>query len=95
MPQLTILPQNVTVSIPSGTTLIQAGEKAGIEMEAGCFSCSCGTCVVEIVSGMENLEPASDKELDVLDGWNKDPDKIRLSCVVKILQGDVVIKVGH
>jgi len=61
MPQLTILPQNVTVSIPSGTTLIQAGEKAGIEMEAGCFSCSCGTCVVEIVSGMENLEPAATK----------------------------------
>lgn len=95
MPKLTIQPHNVSADVESGETLLEAGEKAGVEMEAGCFNCSCGTCVAEVVSGMENLSPASEEELDVLDQWNKDPDKYRLTCCVKILKGSVVLKAGH
>jgi ferredoxin len=95
MPRLTILPANKSAEVPAGELLLEAGEQAGVEMEAGCFNCSCGTCVAEIVSGMENLEPPADEELDVLDQWNKDPDKYRLTCCVRIKQGDVVIKAGH
>ncbi len=95
MPKVTVLPANLTAEVPPGETLLEAGEKAGVEMEAGCFNCSCGTCAVEVVSGMENLEPASDEELDVLDSWNKDPEKYRLTCVVKIKEGDVTIRAGH
>ncbi len=95
MPRLTVLPSNATAEVPPGELLLEAGEQAGIEMEAGCFNCSCGTCVAEVVSGMENLEPPTDEELDVLDQWNKDPDKFRLTCCVRIKNGDVVIKAGH
>lgn len=95
MPKITIQPHNVSADVESGETLLEAGEKAGVEMEAGCFNCSCGTCVAEVVSGMDNLSPASDEELDVLDQWNKDPDKYRLTCCVKILKGSVVLKAGH
>ena len=95
MPKLTILPSNASAEVPPGEILLHAGEKAGVEMEAGCFNCSCGTCVVEVVSGMENLEPPSPEELDVLDQWNKDPEKYRLTCVVKIQKGEVTIKGGH
>ena len=95
MPKITIQPQNVSADVESGETLLEAGEKAGVEMEAGCFNCSCGTCVAEVVSGMENLSPASDEELDVLDQWNKDPDKYRLTCCVRLVQGEVVLRTGH
>jgi ferredoxin len=95
MPKITILPQNVSADVESGETLLEAGEKAGVEMEAGCFNCSCGTCVAEVVSGMENLSEPSDEELDVLDQWNKDPDKYRLTCCVKIMKDAVVLKAGH
>lgn len=95
MPKVTVLPANKSVEVPAGELLLDAGEKAGVEMEAGCFNCSCGTCVVEVVSGMENLEPPSDEELDVLDSWNKDPEKYRLTCVVKVKDGDVTIRAGH
>jgi ferredoxin len=44
---------------------------------------------------MENLSEPSDEELDVLDQWNKDPDKYRLTCCVKILKDSVVLKAGH
>ncbi len=95
MPKVTVLPANVSAEVPVGELLLKAGERAGVEMEAGCFNCSCGTCVVEVVSGMENLEPPSDEELDVLDQWSKDPEKFRLTCCVHLKSGDVVIKAGH
>ena len=95
MPKVTVMPANVSAEVPVGELLIEAGEKAGVEMEAGCFNCECGTCAAEIVSGMENLEPPTDAELDVLDQWSKDPSKFRLTCCVRIKSGDVVIKAGH
>jgi ferredoxin len=95
MPRLTVLPSNLSAEVPAGELLLEAGETAGVEMEAGCFNCSCGTCVAEVVSGMENLEPPTDEELDVLDQWNKDPEKHRLTCCVRIKSGEVVIRAGH
>jgi ferredoxin len=95
MPKVTVLPANKSIEVPPGELLLEAGEKAGVEMEAGCFNCSCGTCVVEVISGMENLEPPSPEELDVLDSWNKDSEKYRLTCVVRIKTGEVVIRAGH
>lgn len=95
MPRLTVLPANATAEVPPGELLLEAGEQAGVEMEAGCFNCSCGTCVVEVVSGMENLEEPTDEELDVLDQWNKDSATHRLACCVRMKDGDVVIRAGH
>jgi len=92
MPKITVLPANVSAEVEPGELLLEAGEKAGVEMEAGCFSCSCGTCVVEVVSGMENLEPPTPEDLDVLDQWNRDPEKYRLACCVRIQKGEVVIR---
>jgi len=95
MPKLTILPANVSAEVPPGELLLDAGEKAGVEMEAGCFNCACGTCAVEVVNGMENLEEPTPEELDVLDSWSKDPEKFRLTCCVKMKNGEVTIRAGH
>jgi len=90
-----VLPTGQVAEVERGELLIRAGEKAGVPMEAGCFSCFCGTCLVEVVSGLENLESPSDEELEVLDQWNKDPERFRLSCCVKVKgPGDVVIQAG-
>jgi len=95
MPKVTILPQNLSAEVDAGETLLEAGEKAGVEMEAGCFNCACGTCAAEIVSGMENLAPPSPEELDVLDQWNKDPEKFRLTCCVRITGPSVTMRQAH
>jgi ferredoxin len=95
MPKITIQPGNRTTEVPTGTTLHDAGEQAGVDMEAGCFNCSCGTCVAEIISGMENLSAPTDEELDVLDQWNKDPEKFRLTCCVQIAKGEVTLTQAH
>lgn len=95
MPRITVFPANVSAEVPVGTLLLDAGEAAGVEMEAGCFNCSCGTCAVEIVSGLENLNEPTPEELDVLDQWNKDPEKFRLTCCVQLQRGEVAIRAGH
>jgi ferredoxin len=90
-PKLTVLPANLCAEVAPGDSLIRAGQKAGVDMEAGCFSCSCGACVVEVRSGIENLSAPSSEELEILDGLSKDPDHFRLACSTKILSGQVTI----
>lgn len=95
MAHITILPQEAQAEVADGTLLLDAGEAAGVDMEAGCFNCSCGTCVAEIVSGRDSLSPPTPEELDVLDQWNKDPEKYRLTCCVHLTRGSVVLRQSH
>lgn len=95
MPKITLLPAHATAEVEAGKLLLEAGEQAGVEMEAGCFDCACGTCVVEVVSGMENLGLPTPEELDVLDQWNRDPEKYRLACCVRLVRGEVVLRQVH
>jgi len=48
----------------------------------------CGTCVVEIVEGMENLSPKTDFEQKVL---KKKPESFRLACQT-LVNGSVSVK---
>ncbi len=48
----------------------------------------CGTCVVEVVAGMENLSPRTDFESRKL---AKKPDSYRLACQA-LVNGEVSIK---
>jgi ferredoxin len=97
MARLTLESHGKSAEVPDGVhTLLQAGEKAGVDMEFGCRDCSCGTCVVEVVRGMENLSPPTDQEIDVLDTWNRDPEKFRLACCTRLMKGEVVVRdAGH
>ena len=63
MPKVTILPVDLTATVAVGDSLLDAGEQAGVEMVAGCFNCSCGTCVVAVVQGVEHLVPPTAKEV--------------------------------
>lgn len=93
MARLTIENRGKSVEIPDGIhTILQAGEKAGVDIEFGCRDCSCGTCVIEVAKGMENLSAPTDQEIDVLDTWNREPEKCRLACCVKVMKGEVVVR---
>lgn len=93
MARITIESHDKSAEVPDGEcTILEAGERAGVDMEFGCRDCTCGTCCVEVISGMENLSPLTEQEIDVLDAWNKDPDKIRLACCTKVMKGDVVVR---
>lgn len=44
----------------------------------------CATCHIEIISGGENLLPADDHELDMLDTLPDADDKSRLACQIRL-----------
>lgn len=48
----------------------------------------CGTCIVEVVEGMENLSPRTKTENHIL---RKKPDNYRLACQI-VINGPVSIK---
>jgi pSer/pThr/pTyr-binding forkhead associated (FHA) protein/thioredoxin reductase/ferredoxin len=57
-------------------------------LDWACLSGSCGLCVVKVVEGADNIEPAaSPKELDTLENKafvDPDPKQFRLACLSKI-----------
>ena len=73
------------VELPDGSGLQDACENVGIP-----FACSegvCGTCVIEVLEGMENLTSFTEAEEDFLG----DMDTERLACQCKIKSGTVKI----
>lgn len=73
--------------LPEGASLQEICEEMGIPF--ACTEGVCGTCVIEIEEGMENLNDPTDEEYDFL---GDDTDKERLACQCKIRKGKVKIK---
>ena len=80
----------LTVNVPAGTRVIEVSEKVGSGIIYGCRECDCGTCIMEVTEGRDNLSKPSmleDKVLhENLAGKNQ-----RLACQAQIL-GDVSVK---
>ncbi|HOQ32732.1 MAG TPA: 2Fe-2S iron-sulfur cluster-binding protein [Candidatus Hydrogenedens sp.] len=70
--------------LPDGSPIIHACEKLGVPF--GCRAGQCGTCIITIEDGMENLEPKNFLEEDM--GL---ADNQRLACQTRIRSGIVVI----
>lgn len=72
--------------VDEGASLVEACEEAGVP-----FACSegvCGTCVIEVTEGMENLSPFTQEEEDFLGECGSE----RLACQCKMQSGTVKIK---
>jgi ferredoxin len=83
----------VTVSVPAGTRLIEISEKVGAGITYGCREGECGTCMMKIVSGMENMSERSVLEDKVLQE-NMAGRQNRLACQAQVLGGEVVVRPG-
>ncbi len=69
--------------VPDGEGIHEACEEAGVPF--ACTEGVCGTCVVEVIEGMENLSPPTQEEKDFLG----DQTKERLACQCKMKGGCV------
>lgn len=81
----------ITVTVPAGTRLIEVSEKVGAGITYSCREGECGTCIMKIVSGMENLAQRSVLEDKVLQE-NMAGRNNRLACQAQVLGGDIVVK---
>lgn len=74
------------VDLPDESPIAEACEQAGVPF--ACTEGVCGTCVVEVEEGMENLSPFNDAEADFLGELERE----RLACQCKIKCGTVKLK---
>lgn len=71
--------------LPDGSPIRDACEELGVPF--GCRSGLCGTCMIDIVEGEENLFELTEEEV----AMDRDR-KHRLACQAKIKEGTVIIK---
>lgn len=74
------------VDLPDESPIQEVCEEAGIPF--ACTEGVCGTCVIEIREGGENLSDPTQEEIDFL---GDDPQDERLACQCKIKHGEVTI----
>lgn len=72
--------------LPDGSPIANACEEAGVPF--ACTEGVCGTCVIEIKQGKENLSEPTQEEKDFLGEGTCDE---RLACQCKIRRGEVRI----
>lgn len=71
--------------LEDGSRIAEACEEAGIPF--ACTEGICGTCIVEVIEGMDNLSPFTQEEKDFLGDQNKE----RMACQCRIMHGSVKI----
>jgi ferredoxin len=83
----------VEVAAPQGGALIDLCDEAKADIPFSCRSANCGTCRIDVLEGMAELEPPEDDELAVLEIFLDDPAKRRLACQAKARPGLAILRV--
>ncbi len=94
LPHPTICPQGETIEVDTGVSVCDAALGAGIAIEHACEkACACTTCHVIVRVGFDSLDPAAEKEEDLLDkAWGLESES-HLSCQVKVGRQDLVLEI--
>lgn len=87
----------LAINVKPGMTIQDVVEASGSALPFGCRDGECGTCVVEIMQGMEYLTPLTDKEKKVLKEvcMGTCTPNSRLSCQMKIDKPNGVIRIKY
>jgi ferredoxin len=81
---------DVEVDVPEGGRLLDVCDDAAAPVPFSCRGASCGTCRVEVIEGLDRLEPASEDELEVL-AMFRDPPTRRLACQARLVAGRALV----
>lgn len=90
MPKVTFVDEDLEVEVETGSNLKEVAQAEGAEIPFGCEQGVCGTCLVEIVEGEENLADPDDQEKETLQAMGAE-DNQRLACQC-IIEGDIKVK---
>lgn len=94
LPHKDLCPQETTVEVEPGISVLEAALLHGIEIEHACeMSCACTTCHLIVRKGFTSLEPPSEREEDLLDrAWGLEPHS-RLGCQAIVGEEDLVVEI--
>ena len=94
LPHLELCPEGTVIEARTGVSICDNLLQHGIEVEHACEkACACTTCHVIVREGYQSLNPAEEKEDDLLDkAWGLEPLS-RLSCQAIVADADLVIEI--
>ncbi len=94
LPHDTLCPGGAEIEAEPGKSICDTLLEHGIEIEHACEkSCACTTCHVIVRDGYDSLDPATDKEDDLLDkAWGLELTS-RLSCQARVKDEPVTIEI--
>jgi ferredoxin, 2Fe-2S len=94
MPRITFLPDDRSVEVPSGTSVLDAADLAGVDLPSNCGGvCACTTCHVWVERGLDALSDIEDREDDKLQEAAGLSPRSRLGCQARIGEDDVVVRI--
>jgi ferredoxin len=83
---------DVEVEIDGATTLLEAGEQAGLQLPFGCRMGICHTCVVPLRQGVvRDLRDGTEHRADGTGG--ADWDAVKIQTCIGAAAGDVVLDI--
>ena len=86
---LTFKDIGLTVNVPAGVRVIEISEKVGAGIVYGCREGDCGTCMMKVEEGWDNLSTPTIIEDKVLKD-NLAGRHYRLACQAQVI-GDVTV----
>jgi class 3 adenylate cyclase/CDGSH-type Zn-finger protein len=88
---LKLIPDNLTIAVPSDRTVLSAVQEAGVPIASACGgNGQCSTCRVWVMEGLENCSPRSEIEVALVEKLRL-PDHLRLACQTR-LAGDATLR---
>ena len=87
MPEVKFIADNKEVEVVDGSELREACQENDMSLPFGCENGICGTCLVSIKEGDENLTAKTDQEVETLEVLLAYDDQ-RLACQCQV-NGDV------
>ena len=91
--EVRFLPSGRTAWVAAGTSVLDAGTAAGVEIVTGCTKGMCGTDAVLVRDGAAGVLPAADAERGTLDRMGLGAHW-RLACSARVERGPVVVELG-
>jgi 2Fe-2S ferredoxin len=94
MPRVTFLPDQITVEVAAGTSILAAAKRVGAQVGYACGGvCACSTCHVYVLKGGDSLSEQQENEEDILDKAFDVRATSRLGCQAKVAERDVVVEI--
>jgi len=91
MPKIVLKKSNKILEVSYGTRLFDVAKINSLPIVFGCGGDGrCGSCLIKIISGQENLTPAKENEIMKLRDIGKNKNEYRFACRCRII-GDITI----
>lgn len=91
MPKVKIINDSLSLDVNEGSAFIDICAEHDTSIFFSCRAATCGTCMIRVVAGPQNLSPMENKEKEFLESMAAGSN-VRLACQCKVL-GDVTVEV--